>query len=616
MSPVSKAKRNYTLKKNALTRLLDPIPTFLSDQSVGKLRLEEARKRCIAAWDALSTAYQELADVQSEDEADDPEQEGRDAEFGNLEGRYHSMVDALAEIVLQRESQQETNRLLNEKTEFVAVRRLHIANLYGEVKDTMTQLRDQLSVEELPSVEQLVAYENKLVSARCVMTEANKESLEVAGLMPDLAKELMDDEAAKKSAYNKMEHEALVKINGFKAQHPQLNPTPAPPAETGAPTSSTKVGAFRFERRSLPKFKGTLREYPTFKKDWISQVSPAYSEEAQLYELRGLVPERVKVDVEKFSSMEQFWEFMDVEFGNKNELVRDRLAYLRDYKHPKDAKTDAQKFEGMYRRFSEVYSDMEKVESLSLLQPPASIQEFMKFLPAPCMEKYIVFRLTELDKGTLDLEIVKRFMQTERKHQKEMQQLDGEETGPSAHQTPNPSRDKTKDQCRNCQKYGHHAKECTKKKPASKSHSGQQVSAQNKEFCPFCKKKGKKEAHEYRPGTSSTRLSSCKLFRDAGAEERAAFVDEIKGCALCLCWKGNHRANNCPATTKGQPFEPCKENGCGKKHHRFLHGTQNTYVNHKSKGKSKHPVNNESSQTSRPESAVMTVGEGRGCGVK
>merc|ERR1711867_126997 len=182
-------------------------------------------------------------------------------------------------------------------------------------------------------------------------------------------------------------------------------------------------------------------------------------------------------------------------------------AYLSDYKHPKDARSDSQKFEGMYRRFSEVYSDMEKVGSLSLLQHPASIQEFMKILPAPCMEKYIVFRLTELDKGTLDLEIVKRFMQTERKHQKEMQQLRGEGSGgvltghsTATHQTPHPSRDKTKDQCRNCQKYGHHAKECTKKKPASKSHSGQQVSAQNKEFCPFCKKKGKNEAHEYRPG--------------------------------------------------------------------------------------------------------------------
>ena len=203
MSPVSKAKRNYTLKKNALMRLLDPITALLPDHSVGKLRLEEARKRCIVAWDALTAAYEELADVQSEDEVEDPEQEDRDAEFGNLEGRYHSMVDSLAETILQRESQAETDRQQHEKTEFVAVRRLHIANLYGEVKDTMTQLRDELSVDALPSVEQLVAYENKLVSARCVMQEANKESLEVAGLMPDLAKELMDDEAAKKSAYNK-----------------------------------------------------------------------------------------------------------------------------------------------------------------------------------------------------------------------------------------------------------------------------------------------------------------------------------------------------------------------------------------------------------------------------
>ena len=248
---------------------------------------------------------------------------------------------------------------------------------------------------------------------------------------------------------------------------------------------------------------------------------------------------------------------------------------------------------------------MEKVGSLSLLEHPASIQEFMKLLPAPFMEKYIVFRLAELDKGTLDLEIVKRFMQTERKHQKEMQQLRGEESSDSP---PHSGQDKSKDQCKICKKFGHHAKECTKKKPASKSHSGQQVAP--KEFCPFCKENGQNETHEYRPGAGSTRLSSCKAFRDAGAEERAAFIEKVKGCALCLNWKNDHKANNCPATTRGQPFEPCKENGCGKKHHRFLHGTQNAYVNHKSKKRSNNPINNESSQTSRPESAVMTVEEG------
>ena len=54
------------------------------------------------------------------------------------------------------------------------------------------------------------------------------------------------------------------------------------------------------------------------------------SEEAQLYELKSLVPERVKVDVEKLSTTAQFWEFKDVEFWDKKELVCDRLAYLRD----------------------------------------------------------------------------------------------------------------------------------------------------------------------------------------------------------------------------------------------------------------------------------------------
>merc|ERR1711891_58376 len=152
-----------------------------------------------------------------------------------------------------------------------------------------------------------------------------------------------------------------------------------------------------------------------------------------------------------------------------------------------------------------------------------------------------------------------------------MQQLCGEGLGgdwtgysTDAHPAPHPGRDKSKDQCKICLKLGHHAKECTKKKPASKSHSGQQVAVQPKEFCPFCKEKGRTETHEYRPGVGSTRLSSCKAFKDAGVEERATFIEKVKGCALCLNWKNDHKASNCPATAKGKPFDPCNENGCGK----------------------------------------------------
>ena len=116
-----------------------------------------------------------MADVQSEDEALDLDE--RDQEFSNLEARYHDLVDSLAETVLQRETQAEAERVLQEKqaekTDQVAVRRLHIVNLYGEAKENLSQLQDQLNLEELPSAEQLILSENMLVSARCVMQEAN-----------------------------------------------------------------------------------------------------------------------------------------------------------------------------------------------------------------------------------------------------------------------------------------------------------------------------------------------------------------------------------------------------------------------------------------------------------
>ena len=200
-----------------------------------------------------------------------------------------------------------------------------------------------------------------------------------------------------------MEHEILIKVNKFRSQHPELQ-SPAADHTSGtsrAAGDNIKAGAFRFKWQTLPKFGGSsLREYPTFKKDWANQVASIYSEEVQLFKLRGLVPEKVRVDVKKFTTTVEFWEFMDVEFGNK-ELVRDCLAYLRNYKHPKEAKTDAQKFQGMYRRFSVVYSGMQKVDSLHLLDHPASIQEFMSLLPADCRKDNTKFLRAEPKRGLL-----------------------------------------------------------------------------------------------------------------------------------------------------------------------------------------------------------------------
>ena len=134
---LTKAKQLYTRRKNALNRLLDPIPTLLHDQSVSRLKLEEARKRCNVAWDAFNAAHEELADAQSEDEAQALDAEEREHEFGNFEARYHNLVDSLAEAVasrdgdrVQQEEQAEAKRVQQEKCEQVTVHRLRLTSLY------------------------------------------------------------------------------------------------------------------------------------------------------------------------------------------------------------------------------------------------------------------------------------------------------------------------------------------------------------------------------------------------------------------------------------------------------------------------------------------------------
>ena len=120
-------------------------------------------------------------------------------------------------------------------------------------------------------------------------------------------------------------------------------------------------------------------------------------------------------------------------------------------------------------------------------------------------------------------------------------------------------------------------------KKAAASHSGQQQNNVKKIPCPFCKEsKGQNVEHHYGADNKvASRLTACQAFRDQSLEDRAAFVEKVRGCALCLDWTGNHQASNCSSQIQGQPYKPCKVDGCGKKHHRSLHGALNSYVNNK-----------------------------------
>ena len=167
MSPISKAKSAYTRTKNSLSRQLESIPALLYDQNVGAERLEKTEGGFAAAWDLFSAAYDKLVEVQSEDEAQEAEMEDRDQEFGNLEVSYLDLLGKLADAKasrgrvredqrLQQERQAETervrqdeqaeaDRVQQEKRDRVAVCRLRLTSLYGEARETLSQLHDHLS---------------------------------------------------------------------------------------------------------------------------------------------------------------------------------------------------------------------------------------------------------------------------------------------------------------------------------------------------------------------------------------------------------------------------------------------------------------------------------------
>ena len=105
-----------------------------------------------------------------------------------------------------------------------------------------------------------------------------------------------------------MEQEIRIKLLNAKGNFPKLlSPTLRAIMFRGC-NIGKQHSMFKFEKTPLPRFEGTLRDYPTFKSDRVSHVSAAFSEKDQL---RNLVPRRVRINVKKFTAMTQFCDFMD-----------------------------------------------------------------------------------------------------------------------------------------------------------------------------------------------------------------------------------------------------------------------------------------------------------------
>ena len=165
------------------------------------------RKGCKAAWEQFAQAHNELVQVRPEE--DDPDKQ----EFGALEERKTELMGALAEAIgslnthrlnqdkradeerAQQDCQAELERQHQHKLDQVIVRRLRLANLYAQAKEHLNWLLVDLSLDEAPSAEELMVGEHVLVNARVAVNEANKQSMELAEMSPDLAADIMGMDA-------------------------------------------------------------------------------------------------------------------------------------------------------------------------------------------------------------------------------------------------------------------------------------------------------------------------------------------------------------------------------------------------------------------------------------
>merc|ERR1711867_365708 len=100
----------------------------------------------------------------------------------------------------------------------------------------------------------------------------------------------------------------------------------------------------RFERQPLPSFKsGELRDYPTFKSDWLEAGDGHFKPSEERRAIRECVPDAIRPDIERMETMEEIWKFLDIEYRKPNVLSKERLNYLHTFQYSKTATSDSAK---------------------------------------------------------------------------------------------------------------------------------------------------------------------------------------------------------------------------------------------------------------------------------
>ena len=88
--------------------------------------------------------------------------------------------------------------------------------------------------------------------------------------------------------------------------------------------------------------------------------------------------------------MDEIWLFLDDEYGKDSELTSERIEHLHNFQYSKSAVTEASKFKELHKCWTTVYSDLDSVGQLQILDHAPTIKGFITKLPGKAnADRYI-----------------------------------------------------------------------------------------------------------------------------------------------------------------------------------------------------------------------------------
>ena len=351
------------------------------------------------------------------------------------------------------------------------------------------------------------------------------------------------------------------------------------------------------KKQDPPKFSGKISDYPRWRKNWKEIMKEnRLSDTIQLRYAAEAMPAKdvsVRSRIGNCKTMEEAWVVLEGEYGDPQDLLRDRLAKLSGYQPPKNTKSALTKFKDLMSTWREVRADLKEVALLHKMDHDITFYDFIKNLGRDSVQRWVAYEAAQPISTTQTRSFIfDSWLDIEVRTLKSLDYTDPHSDVGRTKEDKGDNKDQATGACFGCGEVGHRRSACTKvdkdtkcndcgatghtakacrrsKKGKFATNAGTASGGPTTAKCPKCA-----EEHLWRTFKGeervSTRFGNCPKFVEESVDDRAKSVEAAKGCVRCLDYSGLHKHGECRYQGK------CGV--CQRTHNTMLHGTNVPYV--------------------------------------